>query len=158
MANIFWKAVLIEHSVSGQVCWVNENKQKQNENINQPPPPTVRLYGKCCWASCHRDMSQGRLERGTSTKKVPPSDGSAGKFLGVLSSVMIDVGRPSLLWLVPPTTRHMVLSYRRKQAGQALGSKPMSSIPLSAIFHLCFSSCFEFLLWLPLVMDCDWVM
>lgn len=80
-------------------------------------------------------MSQGRLERGTSTKKVPPSDGSAGKFLGVLSSVMIDVGRPSLLWLVPHMLGKQLDMEMEKLGGEGGGVRRGKLVGMAEAFE-----------------------
>jgi hypothetical protein len=76
-------------------------------------------------------------------KKIPLPDWPVGKPVG-FSSLVIDGGRPRPLWagvahLGGAIPGLVVLGSVRKQAEQAMGSKPVSS----TLHGLCISSCLQ---------------
>ena len=67
-------------------------------------------------------------EEGTSIEKIASPGYACEQVCGVFSWLMIDVGGPSLLWVVP-TLGLVVLSALSKQAEQAMDRELTSSTP-----------------------------
>lgn len=78
-------------------------------------------------------------------------EGSLWDFIYFLLVLMIDVGELNLLCVVSPLE-----GWLRKQAGQAMRSKPVGSNPPWLLLQVLLPGpCFGFLLWVPSLLECD---
>lgn len=114
--------------------------------VTSPPRPCSSL----CWLGfCFLliSLTQARVIQGKGIgieESISWTVGVYGAF-----SWLVDVEGPDSLWMVPPLGK-MVLCCIWKQARQAMGNKPIGTIPPWFLLqYLNLGSCFEFLPRLP---------